>query len=56
MIALIGIFAVVVLAALFLLFRSAGRFGQQPSAQERMRHNGGNASLPKPGPRAPGIN
>jgi hypothetical protein len=54
MIALIGIFAVVILAALFFLLRSAGRLGQQPSPQERMRHNGGN---PRPDhPRADGLN
>jgi hypothetical protein len=54
MIFLIAIIAVVILAGLFLLFRSAGRFGQQPSAQERMRHNGGNAR--SQGPRADGLN
>jgi hypothetical protein len=54
MVAVIGIFAVVVLAGLFLLFRSAGRFGQRPSEQERIRHSGGDVR--PQGPRAPGIN
>jgi hypothetical protein len=54
MIALIGVLVVVVLAVLFLLFRSAERFGQQPSSKERMRHNGG--SVRPQGPRADGLN
>lgn len=54
MIALIGIFAGVLLVVLFLLFRSAGRFGQQPTSEERMRHNGGNVR--PQGPRADGLN
>jgi hypothetical protein len=53
MIAILGIVAAVVLAGLFLLFRSAGRFGQQPSSEERMRHNGGNPAAPRP--RADGV-
>jgi len=51
MVAVIAVFAVLLLAGLFLLFRSAGRFGQQPSQEERMRHHGGNVR--PQGPRAP---
>jgi hypothetical protein len=54
MIAILGIIGVVILAALFLLFRSAGRFGQQPSSPERMRHNG--SDVHAHGPRADGLN
>lgn len=50
MIAILGVSGALILAALFLLFRSAGRLGQQPSAHERMRHNGGNVR--SHGPRA----
>jgi hypothetical protein len=53
MIAILGIIGVAILVGLFLLFRSAGRFGQQPSPKERMRHNGGN--IRSHGPRADGL-
>jgi hypothetical protein len=46
-------FCAVILIGLFLLFRSTGRFGQRPSQQERMRHNGG--SVRPQGPRADGL-
>ncbi|HEX4005546.1 MAG TPA: hypothetical protein VHX60_05200 [Acidobacteriaceae bacterium] len=54
MVTLIAIFAVLVLVGLFLLLRSAGRLGQQPSQQERLRHNGGDVH--SQGPRASGLN
>jgi hypothetical protein len=54
MIAILGLIGVAILVGLFLLLRSAGRFGQQPSEQERMRHNGGN--LRPQGPRSDGPN
>lgn len=53
MIAILGIIGALVLVVLFLMFRSAGRFGQQPSSDERMRHNG--ASVQQPKPRADGL-
>jgi len=52
--AILGISAVVVLALLFLLFRSMGRLGQGVSAKERMRHNG--TQEREPNPRATGLN
>lgn len=51
---IIGIAAAVVLALLFLLFRSMGRMGQGVSAEERMRHNG--TQEHHPNPRATGLN
>jgi hypothetical protein len=54
MVAILGMIGLAILVGLFLLFRSAGRFGQQPSVQERMRHNGGD--LRPQGPRADGLN
>jgi hypothetical protein len=54
MVAIFGVLSVAVLVGLFLLFRSAGRLGQQPSSQERVRHNGGNVR--PQGPRADGLN
>lgn len=54
MAAIVGIIAAVVLALFFLLFRSMGRMGQTPSAQERMRHNGSEEH--RRGPRATGLN
>lgn len=54
MIAILCIIVGVFLALGFLLLRSMGRFGQQPTARERMRHNGGNVH--HDGPRADGLN
>ena len=54
MVTLIAIFAGLMLVGLFLLLRAAGRLGQQPSAQERMRHNG--SDVHSQGPRASGLN
>jgi len=53
MVAILGIIGALILVAMFLLFRSAGRLGQQPSAYERARHNGGSVRPPKP--RADGL-
>jgi hypothetical protein len=54
MAAILGVLILVLLVGLFWLFRSMGSMGQQPSAGERIRHNGseGNNS----GPRATGLN
>jgi hypothetical protein len=52
MVAILGMIGLAILVGLFLLFRSAGRFGQQPSAQERMRHNDARPQ----GSRADGLN
>jgi uncharacterized protein HemY len=53
MAAIIGIVALLVLVGIFWLFRSMGSMGQQPSAQERMKHTGGDVH--KSGPRASGL-
>lgn len=54
MAAILGIVIVLGLALFFFLFRSMGRMGQQPSAGERMKHNG--TQVRKQGPRASGLN
>lgn len=38
MVAITGVVLFALLAGMFFLFRSMGRMGQQPTAQERMRH------------------
>jgi hypothetical protein len=42
------------LAGIFFLFRAMGSMGQQPTAQERVRHSADKRH--KPGPRAGGLN
>jgi hypothetical protein len=54
MAAITGIVLVLLLAALFFLFRAMGRMGQQPSPRERMRHSAGEDH--HRGPRASGLN
>jgi hypothetical protein len=54
MAAILGIVIVLGLALFFFHFRSMGRMGQQPSAGERMKHNG--TQVRKQGPRASGLN
>jgi hypothetical protein len=54
MAAILGIVVVFGLALFFYFFWSMGRMGQQPSAGERMKHNG--TQGPKQGPRASGLN
>ncbi len=41
MAAITGLVLVLLLAGLFYLFRAMGRMGQQPGAEERMRHTSG---------------
>ncbi len=41
MAAITGVVILVLLVGLFFLFRAMGSMGQQPSARERIRHNGG---------------
>jgi hypothetical protein len=55
MVAMVGVLVILLLAMLFLLLRAAGRFGQQPSADERMHHNG-SAMREQGPPRATGLN
>jgi hypothetical protein len=55
MIAITGVILVVLLAGIFFLFRAMGSMGQQPSAQDRMRHTN-TKDRHTPGPRATGLN
>jgi hypothetical protein len=54
MVAMVGVLVVLLLAILFLLLRASGRFGQQPSAEERMHHSG--SAMRQQDPRATGLN
>lgn len=54
MVAITGVVVLLFLAGLFWLFRSAGRMGQQPSAQERTKHSADEGHAR--GPRASGLN
>jgi hypothetical protein len=54
MVAIAGVILVVLLVGFFFLFRATGRFGQQPSPRERMRHTSHDPHTP--GPRASGLN
>jgi len=53
MVAITGVVLIALLAGIFFLFRAMGSMGQQPTAQERLRHS---ASDKHPGgPRASGL-
>jgi hypothetical protein len=56
MVAIIGIFAGLVLVGLFFLFRGTGRLGQDASAQERSRHNSARSMQEHEEHRATGLN
>ena len=53
MVAITGVVLIALLAGMFFLFRAMGRMGQQPTAQERLRHST-NDKHPG-GPRASGL-
>ena len=54
MAAIIGIVVFLFLAVCFFMLRSMGRMGQQPSAKNRMEHNGSKSH--RTNPRASGLN
>jgi hypothetical protein len=53
MIAITGVVLIALIAGLFFLFRAMGSMGQQPAAQERMRHT--DHDRQNRGPRANGL-
>lgn len=54
MIAILGIIAALLLAAMFFMARALGRMGQEATPKERMEHSAGEHHTP--GPRATGLN
>jgi len=53
MAAITGVVVLLALVGIFWLFRSMGSMGQQPRAQERLKHNA--EDRPRNPPRAPGL-
>lgn len=54
MVAITGVVLIALLAGIFLLFRTMGSMGQQPTAHERIRHSADEGH--GRGPRASGLN